>query len=161
MKFSVASMLPDELALASLEPVRVATAAGRGGGRGQGGAVVVTTGGKRYEGVIAARGGSEIEYDVKGLYGGLDAQVAIDDAFNGSLRMTVVGDGRELWSSDALTKASAPATLHVSIAGVKRLVLRSTSVGEETGGRAQPGGGPRMGAQAGWINARLLGLSVK
>ncbi len=159
LKFSVGAMLPDEMALAGLAPVRAAVGGGRGRGSAAGAALVA--GGKRYEGVIAARGGTEIEYDVKGLYREFSAQIATDDAFTGSVRVTVVGDGRELWSSDALKRSDAPTPVHVNIVAVKRLVLRSTNVGEEASGRAGEAGrgSARMGAQAGWIDARLIGLS--
>ena len=157
VRFSLAAMLPDELMLASLEPVRIATGRGRGGGRGAAGGGTLVAAGKRYEGFISARGGNEVEYDVKGLYTEFAAQVAVDDSFDGSVRVAVLGDGRELWTSDALTKSNALTLVHANIAGVKRLVLRSTAVGGDSRGRGGQGPGAPMGAQAGWIGARVGG----
>jgi hypothetical protein len=125
----------------------------------------VTRDGKRYEGVIAARGGAEVEYDVKGLYTTFTAQAVLDDAFQGTIQLAVVGDGKELWTSGPLAASSdRTKPVQVSIAGVTRLVLKATSVGAPPaagqGANAPQGGGRGGGAQAAWIDARLSGLAV-
>ncbi|HEY3380991.1 MAG TPA: NPCBM/NEW2 domain-containing protein [Vicinamibacterales bacterium] len=142
---------PDHLA--SLE-TKAATDVGR---EAMGGGALLAAG-KRYEAVVPARAGNDVEYDVKGLYNGVVAEAAVDDGFEGSLRFVVIGDGRELWASDSLSKGSTPIPVRVSIAGVKRLVLRATAVGRTPAGdRGTEGTSMRMGAQAGWIGARLNG----
>jgi hypothetical protein len=151
--FTLAAMLPDELRLASLRAEDATD-----GGRGAMGAGALVAAGKRYEGVVAARAGTDVEYDVKGLYNDFVAQAAVDDAYEGRLRFVVIGDGRELWASDPVRKGSAPIPVRMHIAGVKRLVLRATDVGAApAGGRGTEGPDMRMGPQAGWVGARLSG----
>ena len=157
LKFSLQSMLPAEILLSTLEPVRGA-GGGRGAGRG-GPSGSVTIGGKRYEGGISARGGSELEYDLKGIFSTFSALAGIDDGYAGSINLTVVGDGKELWSSGALKKSDAPKTVNIGIDGVKRLVLRATVVGDggQVQGRGQgPGQGRGSGAQGAWLNAKVM-----
>ena len=71
---------------------------------------------------------------MRGLYREFVAEAAVDAGFDGSLRFVVVGDGRELWTSEPVSKAGAPLQVRVNIAGVKRLVLRATAVGEAQAG---------------------------
>ena len=145
LKFSLAALLPDVMSLSAIEPVRIAGGGGgRGGGRGGGSLSPLTRDGKRSEGVIGARAGSEVEYDVKGLYTTFTAQAAIDDAFKGTIELAVAGDGKELWTSGPLGPGGDRVKpVQVSIAGVKRLVLRATSVG------APPVAGGGQGGTAG------------
>ncbi len=156
LKFTLQSLLPDEIPLSSLTPVRSGFG-GRGGGRG-GPAGVLTVGGKRLEGAISARGGGEVEYELMGLYSGFAAAVGIDDAFDGSLGFVVIGDGKELWSSGPLKKSDGLRPVNVGIAGVHRLILRA--VAGETPQSQGSGRGMRFGAQGAWISARALGRVV-
>jgi hypothetical protein len=160
LKFTLQSMLPNEVLLSSLEPVRGAGGGGRGGGRG-GAPTPLTVGGKRFEGGISARAGSEIEYDTTGIFAAFSAQVGVDDAYNGSLIFTVIGDGRELWNSGAVKKADAPRPVTANIAGVKRLILRTAATGDAPPdqGRGQ-GAGMRGGPQAAWLDARISGRAA-
>jgi hypothetical protein len=153
LTFTLAAMLPDELPLASLE--RQATT---DVGREATGAGALVAAGKRYEAVVPARAGEDVEYDVKGLYHDFVARAAVDDGFDGGLRFVVIGDGRALWASDPVSKGSAPISVRVNIAGVTRLVLRATAVGAPpTGDRGTEGPGMRMRAQGGWVGAGLSG----
>jgi hypothetical protein len=163
LKFTIQSLLPNEILLSSLTPV---PAAGRGpgrGGAGRGGsAAALAIGGKRYEGGINARGGSEIEYDIAGIFATFSAQVGVDDGYEGSLSLAVVGDGKELWNSGTLKKSDSPKQVNVNIAGVKRLILRATTLSEapQAQGQAQ-GRGRGMGfaPQAAWLDAKVSGRS--
>jgi hypothetical protein len=144
LKFALQAMLPDEVLLSSLEPVR---------GAGRGGLIrPVSIGGKRYEGGISARSGADTEYDLLGLFSTFSALVGIDDAYNGtgSVNFVVLGDGKELWSSGPLRKTDGPRPANVSFAGVKRLALRVTGA---AGDRIQ---GMRGGPQAAWLDAKVL-----
>lgn len=127
----------------------------------------MTRDGRRYEGVIAARAGSEVEYDVKGLYTTFTAQAVLDDAFQGTIALAVAGDGKELWTSGPLGAGGDRAkAVQVSIAGVKRLVLKAASAavppvgGAGQGGAGAQGGGRGGSGQAAWIDARLSGLAA-
>ncbi|MFB3853767.1 MAG: NPCBM/NEW2 domain-containing protein [Vicinamibacterales bacterium] len=162
IKFTLASMLPDELRLSGLEPVAAAQAGGRGGARG-GPVPLVTIAGKRYEGALGARAGSEVAYEVKGLYSEFVAAAGVSDGFDGSISFSVAGDGRELWTSGPLKKSDAPVPVRVPVAGVQRLVLRCAAVGDQPAGARGQGAGPagRAGAQGAWLDARLAGLASK
>jgi hypothetical protein len=127
------------------------------GARSAGGLVAA---GKRFEDVIPARAGADVEYDVKGLYTEFLARAAVDDGFAGTVRVAVVGDGRELWTSDPLGRSGLPTSVRVNIAGVQKLVLRSTEVRGGEPSDQEKGPGMRQGAQAGWIDARLSGPAV-
>ncbi len=158
--FTLATMLPDDMPLASLEPIPAPDASSRDRGRATRPGTL-TVAGKRYESVVPAPADRDAEYDVKGLYTAFAATPAVDDAFDGTLRLAVVGDGRELWSSDPLRKGMPAVPIQVNIAGVKRLVLRSTTVSAaQPAGAAAQGRGRRIAAQAGWIAARLTGLAA-
>jgi hypothetical protein len=148
LKFTIRSILPDEILLSSLEPVREAGGAGP--------SKVFSIGGKRYEGGIGAQSGSEREYNVFGMFATFSALVGMDDGYsgNGTLAFTVLGDGKELWSSGALKKSDGPKSVAVSIAGVKQLTLRAAGAGEMSQGQDMRGG--PVGA---WVNARIAGRS--
>jgi len=103
LKFTLQSLLPNEVLLTSLEPVRTGTGGGRGGGRG-GPAGGLTVGGKRYEGGISARAGAEVEYDIAGIFTNFTAALGMDDSYEGALLFSVAGDGKELWSSGPTKK---------------------------------------------------------
>jgi hypothetical protein len=161
LKFTLQSLIPNEVLLSSLEPLRGAGGGGRGGGRG-GPAGALTVAGKRYDGGISARAGSEIEYEITGIFATFSALVGIDDGYDGSISFVVMGDGKELWSSGPLKKSDGPKPVNVSVAGVKRLVLRAAVAGEASPqGRGQgPGQGGRSGLQAAWLEARIAGRAA-
>src|SRR5207253_4401103 len=79
LKFTIQSLLPRELSLATLTPLRPGV-----GGRG---AEInrsltgrpLSIGGQRYESGIGARANFEIEYDLRGLFDTLSARVGVDD----------------------------------------------------------------------------------
>jgi len=158
LKFALQSLLPNEVLLTTLEPVRTGAGGGRGGGRG-GPAGGLTAGGKRYEGGISARAGAEVEYDVAGIFTAFTAAVGVDDSYDGALIFSVAGDGKELWSSGPMKKSGALAPVNVNITGVKRLVLRVTQSGAEPAaqpsGRGQGRGG--AGSQGAWLEPKVSG----
>jgi hypothetical protein len=151
VSFSLRSMLPDELPLASLEPSRFVTQEW-GGGVATG---TISVGGKRHEQALTAEGGSEIEYDVRGLYTMLVAQVGLASDASGAVKVTVLADGKEVWASPVLTKTTGLIDVQIPVGGVSRLILRSVAAGEPPDRSGPP---PRRdGLAAGWINARLEG----
>ncbi len=161
LKFTLETLLPNEIPLSSLTAV---PAAGRGAGRGGtgrgAGAVALTIGSRRFEGGIGARGGSEVEYDIAGIFTSFSARFGVDDGFEGSLSLAVIGDGKELWNSGPLKKSGDPGQVNVSIAGVRRLILRATAVGEMPQAQGQAQGrdrGAGFAPQAAWFDAKVSG----
>jgi hypothetical protein len=146
VKFTLASLLPAELSLTELEPVR-ANGAWRGfeieemllGGP-------LALGGRHYDRGLSSFAGSEIEFDLKGLYGKFTALVGLDAASstNATAEFIVLADGKELWRSGALKRLDEPKPVDLGIAGVDRLILRT----EGSGGR-------RQHAQADWIEPKV------
>ena len=161
LQFTLASLLPYEILLTALEPVRTGSGGGRGGGRG-GPAGGLTTGGKRYEGGISARAGAEVEYDIAGLFTTFTAAVGVDDGYDGALIFSVAGDGKELWSSGPIHKSGALSPVMVNISGVKRLVLRVTQSGAPPTAVPQGPGRGRGGAgsQGAWLEPKVAGRAV-
>ncbi len=147
VKFDLASLVPAELPLTQLEPLRST-------GRWTGfeiedlptGAPLLL-GGQRYEKGLGGFGNSEIEYDLQGLYDTFAAVVGMDTngATNSAAEFVVVGDGKELWRSGALAKTDSPKPVEVGITGVRKLVLRVTGSGER-----------RTRAQADWAEPKVM-----
>jgi hypothetical protein len=146
VKLSLKSLLPEELPLSELEPLRTTpgwrqfelnrTITGKG----------LVLGGQTYLSGFGLPRNAEAEYELKGMYDTFQATVGIDDGSNdlASEEFVVVGDGKELWRSGALKKADAAKNVKVNIKGVRRLVLR-VSAGPTGGG----------GDQADWVEAKI------
>jgi hypothetical protein len=160
LKFTLQSLLPNEVLLSTLDPIPAATG-GRGGGRGGPGGGL-TIGSKRYEGGITARAGSQVEYDVAGIFATFTALVGVDDSYNGALSFALIGDGKELWNSGAVKKSDAPKPVNVAIAGVKRLVLRAIAAGDAAPAQPQGPGQGRggFGSQGAWLEAKISGRAT-
>ena len=146
-QFNIADLLPSEMYLTELEPIRT------GGGRGMGGgrsvpAGPLTVGGKQYERGIGARAGSDVEYSIKGAFSTFSAQMSIDDRetnVNANVEFILIGDGKELWRSGGMLKTDGLKPVQVNIAGVKQLVLRVTDF---TGGSGR--------YQVDWIDPKVI-----
>lgn len=135
-KFTLGKLVPAKLSLTQVEPRR-STGRWRGfeiedllpaGG--------VALGGTNVDRALTAFPSSEVEFELHGLYTEFTAMAAVENAFGGGgeARFLVLGDGKELWRSDLLKASDVPASLDVSISGVEKLVLRTTS-GEQGRGR--------------------------
>jgi hypothetical protein len=149
VKFTLASMVPAETSLSQIEPLRST-------GRWRGfeademlSAATLLLGGKHYERGLSSFAGSEIEFDLKGLYDKFSAMAGIDDSSgtNATAEFLVIGDGKELWRSGELKKSDAPKSVEVSITGVHKLTLRTTSAG-----------GRRNRIQADWAESKISRL---
>jgi hypothetical protein len=130
--FSIAPMTPAELSLTQLEPVQIAD-----GARGfeiddQLTHAPLLLGGKRHEAGLGTFVGSEMRFDLKGLFDKFTTLAGMDDASGGraTADFVIMGDGRELWRSGPLNKADAPKAVEVNIIGVHELTLRSIEVGD-------------------------------
>jgi alpha-galactosidase len=140
-------MLPREMSLSQIEPLRPRVGArsieinravsGR----------PLAIGGERYENGIGTRGNAEIEYDLRGLFDSFSALVGVDDGTNderASVEFVVVGDGKELWRSGVLKKSDGAKPLRIDLSGVRRLVLRVSGGGDTTGR-----------TQSDWVDVKL------
>jgi hypothetical protein len=147
-KFTLGQLLPSEFYLSDLEPLRLTagwrqtelnrTFTGKG----------LSIKGRHYEKGIGMPTNSEIEFDVKGIYDNFSAFVGLDDEFNsndGSVEFFLIGDGKELWRSNALKKADSAVQVNVNIKSVQKLLLRVKRT-EGQSGRAH----------ADWADAKLV-----
>lgn len=147
LKFTLRQLLPDEVWLSELDPVRQ-TAGWRqtefnrnfnGGG--------LSVGGRHFEKGIGMPTNSEIEYELNGTYDKFTALVGIDDEHNNKdavVNFVVIGDGKELWRSGGLKKSDDAKSVKVEVKNVRRLMLRVSREGE--GGRVP----------ADWVDAKLV-----
>jgi hypothetical protein len=140
LTFSLKSMVPSQMPLSQLKPIR-------SGGRRDG--VVnqsVSIRDKLYQNGIIMRPGSDVVYDIKGLYSSFSALVGIGDETNSdnSTEFVVVGDDKELWRSTSLKKADGIRVVNVDVTGIQHLVLR---VSGQVSRRSR--------IQAAWIDATL------
>jgi hypothetical protein len=92
--------------------------------------------GKHYAHGLQAFTGSDVEFDLHGLYDTFTASAAVDDdsGANATTEFFVLADGKELWHSGAVKKGDAPVAVNVPISGSRKLTLRTSRAGT---GRAQ------------------------
>lgn len=147
LKFTPKQLLPIEISLTELEPLRTTpgwrqfevnrTITGKG----------LALNGQTYESGFGLPRNAEVEYELKGIFDSFSAIVGIDDGSNdqASEEFVIVGDDQELWRSGVLKKSDKPKTVKVSVAGVRRLILRV---------KAGPTGGG--GDQADWVEAKVV-----
>ena len=147
VSFTLKQIQSPEIFLSDLDPVRL-TAGWRqpelNRNFNSGGLIV---GGRQWEKGIGMPTNSEIEFELNGTYDSFAALVGIDDEFNNNdakAEFFVLGDGKELWSSDAMKKSDGTKAVKVDVKNVKRLTLRVRRVGE--GGRIY----------ADWLDTRLV-----
>lgn len=94
----------------------------------------LSLGGVRYESGPGTFAGSEIEFDLKGLYGTFSALAGVDAGSknqSAAVEFVVLGDDHELWRSGLLQATDAPEPVEVHIAGVHKLVLRTSGISRE------------------------------
>ena len=144
LKFSLKSLLPDELSLSELDPAPAE------GMRRM--ARPIQVNGKLFEDGLAVPVGSELGYDIRGLYRRFSASVGVDDGSPDDVRLIFIleGDGRELSRRGPLKKSDGLRPIRVSIAGIRNLVLKVSPMGEIETRR-------RWGIQGDWVNARVSG----
>ena len=137
-KFSLASMIPTQMSLTQIEPLRST-------GRWRGfeademlSGTQLMLGGKHCERGLSSFAGSEIEFELHGLYDNFSALAGLDasSGTNATIEFLVIGDGGELWRSGTLKNSDEPKPVAVKITGVNKLILRTTGAGGR-GNRAQ------------------------
>ena len=146
LQFTLKKIHPPEMFLSDLDPMRL-TAGWRqpelNRNFNSGG---LSVGGRAFEKGIGMPTNSEIEFELNGAYDNFAALVGIDDEFNNNeakAEFFVLGDGKELWKSDGLSKSDGTKAVKIEVKNVKRLMLRVRRTGE--GGRVY----------ADWVDARL------
>jgi hypothetical protein len=140
LKLATRALLPDELFLSDLDPIRaIRVDLGRTGRP-------LSLGGRRYDRGLSTRLNSEAEYVIKGLCRSLSVQAGIDDSSTetAAAEFVILGDGKELWKSGTLKKADGSKSAAVDVTGVDRLVLRVIGFGR-----------PNERGQADWVNPRI------
>jgi hypothetical protein len=144
VKFDLAALAPAEVLLTELHSERFT-------GRWSGyeiqellAPVPLSVAGQHYPHGLSAFSGSEVEFDLHGLYGTFTASAGMDDesATNSTAEFFVLADGKEIWHSTVMSKKDAPAAFTVPINGVRKLTLRTTRSGTGQG-------------QTDWINPKI------
>jgi hypothetical protein len=133
VKFSLRSMLPDELYLSEIDPERATIGWGSIGTNRSVTDNAISINGKKYRYGIGTHANSDIEYDLHGMYGSFTSTVGIDDGNNyngGSVEFYVIADGKTLWTSGIVNKGDATKTIKLDISGVRHLLLRVTAAGK-------------------------------
>jgi len=104
-------------------------------------------GGKHFASGIGMPTKSDIAFDLRQGYETFLASVGIDDqqSNDGGVEFTVIGDGKELWSSGVIRKSDGAKSLKVDIHGVSRLQLSVKNAANVSG---------RIHAD--WLDARLV-----
>jgi hypothetical protein len=130
VSFNLSTLAPSELLLTQLQPDRFT-------GRWNGyeieellAPVPLSVGGQRRAHGLAAFAGSEIEFDLHGLYDTFTALVGMDDISdeNAAAEYFVLADGKEIWHSGTLNKKDPPGAVNVSISGAQKLTLRTRNL---------------------------------
>src|SRR5262249_42476186 len=146
LTFTLKQIQPPEMFLSELDPVRLTPGWRQPELNRNFNSGGLALGGRAFEKGIGMPANSEIEFELDGSYDNFAALVGIDDEFNNNdaqVEFVVLGDGKELWKSEALKKTDGARALKVEVKNVKRLTLRARRVGE--GGRVY----------ADWVDARL------
>jgi hypothetical protein len=142
--FDLAAQAPSELLLTQLKPTRST-------GQWNGYEIEellapapLSVAGQHQAHGLAAFTGSEVEFDLHGMYETFTANAGIDDdsVTNGATEFSVLADGKELWHSATVKKNEPAVAVSVPIRGVRKLILKTSHAGQER-------------AQADWIEPRV------
>jgi hypothetical protein len=123
--FNLSTLTPRELLLTELQPEQ---STGRWNGYEIDEMIApapLAVNGEHHTHGLTAFVGSEVEFDLHGLYETFTASAGIDDASRGeaAAEFTVLADGKEVWHSGTLKKNDAAVEVKLSVAGVKKLTL--------------------------------------
>jgi hypothetical protein len=144
--FSIKPMVPRQMPLSQLEPQSAGPPVEGARGPASGVVGAVSIAGKAYQNAIIVRPGSDVMYEIKGLFNSFSATVGIADESSSdiSVEFMVLGDNKELWRSGSLKKADGAKLATVEIKGLQSLVLRVTGTADW-----------RSRIQAAWVEATL------
>ena len=127
------SLLPDNLWLSEIEPVRATAGYGSLQNDKAVSGKLLKLGGLTYDRGLGTHAASEIAYDLHRQYGRFKALVGVDENAGkplGSIEFTVLADGKELWKSGIMKQGETPKSVDVSIQGVRMLLLRVNDAGD-------------------------------
>ncbi|MHB8095140.1 MAG: NPCBM/NEW2 domain-containing protein [Candidatus Aminicenantales bacterium] len=149
--FILRTLYPEEIPLSELIPAKTAAGSEIMPAERVLAQPPFAVGGRRAEDGVGLRAGTEVEYDLRGIFDTFSARVGIDDAGSemketDGLEFSVIGDGKVLWSSGLLKKSDGLKTAEVAVANVRSLVLKVTGSGEP---------GRRRRPQGDWLEAKL------
>jgi hypothetical protein len=139
LTFTLDSLVRSGYSLTDLEPVRPAanTPAENVRVNRSASGKALSVGGKKFETGLGAKTDSTIEYDLHGLFQEFTAVAGIDDGGKDrAVIFTVEGDGKELWHSGEVKKATGAKPVSVQIGGVRKLVLRAVEAGSKQSGNS-------------------------
>jgi hypothetical protein len=146
VNFNLSVLVPRELLLTQLQPEQST-------GRWNGYEIEellapapLSVAGQHYSHGLAAFAGSEVDFNLYGLFDTFTANVGIDDDSrdNSTAEFSVLADGKEVWRGSGLKKSDAPTGVKIPIKNVKKLTLRTRKPDVE---------GPR--GQADWIEPKV------
>ena len=146
--FNLAAQAPAELLLTQLQPTR---STGHWNGYEIDELLApapLSVAGQHQAHGLTAFAGSEIEFDLHGMYDTFAAGAGVDDdsVTNVATEFSILVDGKELWHSVSVKKNDPVLAVSVSVKGVQKLILRTTHVGTAR-------------AQADWIDPKVSRLS--
>ena len=148
--FRITNLLPDQVLLSGMEPVEVTPGWESVRMNESVYGENISVAGTQYEFGIGTRSKSGIEYNTGALYREFSAFVGVDGSETsdkGSVQFFVYGNGKELWHSGPVTRASGAIPVSINIEGISRLVLK-----------VENGAGESGSTQADWADAKLEGL---
>jgi hypothetical protein len=108
----------------------------------------IRLGGKEYRKGLGTFSGMELTYDLGAEFKTFAARAGIDDADvnrHGNVTVRVLGDGKELFRKEALTRKSGPVEVDVPVKGVRKLRLV-----------VEFGGNMHFGDLTDWAEAHLI-----
>jgi hypothetical protein len=127
INFDLSALIPRELLLTELQPEQ-STGSWNGYEVDEMLAPApLTVNGQHYTHGLAAFVGSEMEFDLHGLYETFTGNVGMDDGSRGetAAEFSVIADGKELWHSETLRKGDSAVPVNVPIHGVRKLTLQT------------------------------------
>jgi len=149
--FTLLELMPEEIPISELEPSRMTSDA-----RGIPREWILSrqsllVGGRRFDDGLGLRSGSEVGYDINGLFATFSADVGIDDSSpemkeSETLEFSVVGDRKVLWTSGPVRKSDGLKRVEIPVSGASILVLKVAGGGEPRSWRRPQGD---------WLNGRL------
>jgi alpha-galactosidase len=147
LKFTLNSLLPNEISLSSLNPVRITHGWRQPEMNRNFNSGGLRVAGRYFEKGIGMPTNSDVEFELNGTYDSFTSTVGIDDEFNNNdtaVEFILLGDGKELWQSGPIKKPDGAKQMKADVKNVRRLTLRVRRKGE--GGRVH----------ADWADAKLL-----
>jgi hypothetical protein len=127
IEFNLSALAPRELLLTQLQPEQ---STGRWNGYEIDEMLApapLAVNGQHHADGLAAFAGSEVEFDLHGLYETFSASAGVDDSSRGeaAAEFSVIADGKELWHSEILKKGDPAVAVNLPIHGVRKLTLQT------------------------------------